>query len=278
MNELFQEMISHPMASLILIVNLVIIESLLSIDNAAVLATMVKDLPKDERSKALRSGIIGAYLFRGIALFFASFLVRFWFLKPLGGLFLFYLFWDWWKEKQTGTKIDVSVDKQSNWLYRVTIRYLGNFWTTVALVEIMDMTYSVDNVFAAMAFSNNIIIIWTGVFIGILSMRFVAETFAKLMENYPFLETCAFIVIFILGLKLIFSAYCHFEPCNKFSIFMEGENACFASHGIPTSQVHSLILGDLVSSTLTLMIFFIPILISIIFNYTKKQQGNKNTG
>ena len=40
----------------IIILNLIIIEGLLSIDNAAVLATMVMDLPKEQRARALRIG------------------------------------------------------------------------------------------------------------------------------------------------------------------------------------------------------------------------------
>jgi len=39
-------------AGLLIILNLIVIESLLSVDNAAVLATMVLDLPKEQRSKA----------------------------------------------------------------------------------------------------------------------------------------------------------------------------------------------------------------------------------
>jgi predicted tellurium resistance membrane protein TerC len=54
--------------AILIILNLIIIESLLSVDNAAVLATMVMDLPKEQREKALKYGIIGAYVFRGICL------------------------------------------------------------------------------------------------------------------------------------------------------------------------------------------------------------------
>ena len=68
LNTLWQDIISHPGASLAIIGNLIIIESLLSVDNAAVLATMVMDLPKEQREKALRYGIWGAYVFRGLAL------------------------------------------------------------------------------------------------------------------------------------------------------------------------------------------------------------------
>ena len=53
MQELLQQIIDNPLASLAVVGNLIIIESLLSVDNAAVLATMVMDLPKEQRYKAL---------------------------------------------------------------------------------------------------------------------------------------------------------------------------------------------------------------------------------
>ena len=59
-------------AAATIVFTLIIIESLLSVDNAAVLATMVMDLPKEQRGKALKYGIIGAYVFRGICLLLAS--------------------------------------------------------------------------------------------------------------------------------------------------------------------------------------------------------------
>lgn len=275
MNELLQQIIDNPGHSTLIILNLIIIESLLSVDNAAVLATMVMDLPKEQKNRALKYGIIGAYVFRGLALLFAAFLVKFWYLKPLGGLYLLYLVWDWWKGKQTETKEDDFIDKKGNWLYRMTVGSLGNFWATVALVELMDMAFSIDNVFAAVAFSKNIIIVWVGVFIGILAMRFVAQGFVKLMEKYTFLETCAFVVIAILGLKLTISIYTHFSPCSQFSIFMEGQNPCLESKGITPSEGHTMVWGDVVTSVLTVAIFFLPILFSTLFNSKPKiAEGN----
>ena len=149
MQELIQQILDNPGASLAIIGNLIIIESLLSVDNAAVLATMVMDLPEKQRDKALKYGIIGAYVFRGLAMIFAAFLIKIWWLKPLGGLYLLYLVYDFWKGKQTETTEDDFIDKKSNWLYRATVGSLGNFWATVALVELMDMAFSIDNVFAA---------------------------------------------------------------------------------------------------------------------------------
>ena len=61
LHEIFQD----PLFALAVVGNLVLIETLLSIDNAAVLATMVMDLPENQRKRALKYGIIGAYVFRG---------------------------------------------------------------------------------------------------------------------------------------------------------------------------------------------------------------------
>ena len=253
-NVLWQEIVNHPGTSLAIIGNLIIIESLLSVDNAAVLATMVMDLPQNQRGKALKYGIWGAYIFRGLAMIFAAVLIKIWWLKPLGGLYLLYLVYDWYKGKQTESKEDDFIDKKGNWLYRITVGSLGNFWATVCLVELMDMAFSIDNVFAAVAFTPNIILVCTGVFIGIFAMRFIAQRFVKLMEKYSFLETAAFIVIGILGVKLMLSLYEHFFPEVQISRFL-------GSHA-----------ADIGISVLTVAIFFIPILTSWMFNWPRKNE------
>jgi YkoY family integral membrane protein len=162
-------------AGLLIILNLIVIESLLSVDNAAVLATMVLDLPKEQRNKALKYGIIGAYVFRGICLLIAGWLVKIWFLKPIGGFYLLWLAYSYFKNKHSANTEDETVDKQKSWLYRSTVGALGVFWSTVALVEVMDLAFSIDNVFAAVAFTDHMPLIYIGVFIGILAMRFVAQ-------------------------------------------------------------------------------------------------------
>ncbi|CAM4313517.1 integral membrane protein, YkoY family [Pedobacter westerhofensis] len=239
-------------AGLLIILNLIVIESLLSVDNAAVLATMVMDLPKDQRSKALKYGIIGAYIFRGICLLIASWLVKIWWLKPLGGFYLLYLAISYFSKKKALPEQEETVDKKRNFIYRSTVGILGVFWATVALVEVMDLAFSIDNVFAAVAFTDHIGLIYIGVFIGILAMRFVAQGFVKLMEKFTFLETAAYTVIGILGLKLSSSLLTHFYPEFFISRFLEGEHA------------------DLFISLLTVAIFLLPVISSLLFNFPKK--------
>lgn len=252
MNELIQEILRHPVSSLLIIGNLILIESLLSVDNAAVLATMVMELPVADRRRALKYGIFGAYLFRGLCLVFATYLVKIWWLKALGGLYLVYLALDWLRKKRNKEKTEEHLNKDTNAVYKFVVRRLGTFWATVISVELMDLVFSLDNVFAAVAFSKNIIIILTGVFIGILAMRFVAQGFVKLMHHYPFLEGCAFIVIGILGVKLALSVFVHFYPDAEFSLMLE-------SH-----------VTDWATSIITIGIFFIPMITSKLFNFPKK--------
>ena len=138
-SQYFSEIIQNPGASLAVIGNLILIESLLSVDNAAVLATMVMDLPQHQRNRALKYGIIGAYVFRGLCLLFAAFLIKIWWLKPLGGLYLLYLVLKYFKGKMTEDKEDDVLEKSENKIYKYTLGLLGKFWATVALVEVMDL-------------------------------------------------------------------------------------------------------------------------------------------
>jgi len=276
LSDLVQQIVDKPLGSLTVVANLIIIESLLSVDNAAVLATMVLDLPKDQRRKALRYGILGAYLFRGICLLFASFLIQIWWFKPLGGIYLLVLairyFFSRNAEKELTTPPHDELEKtRKSWLYRQTLGAFGPFWATVVLVELMDLAFSIDNVIAANAYTPNILLIWTGVFIGILAMRFVAQGFVRLMEKYPFLSTCAYVVIALLGLKLTLSLYTHFYPCTAFSQLLEGPQHCMEIRGekLPEGE-HPIVWGDVLTSLLSIAIFILPVLSSLLFNFPRK--------
>ncbi len=277
LQELFQQIVDKPIPALTVICNLILIESLLSVDNAAVLATMVVDLPKDQRKKALKYGIIGAYVFRGLCLLFAAVLIQIWWFKPVGGIYLLILaakyFFKKEKDESPETVTEELERKKKSWLYRKTLGVFGPFWATVILVELMDLAFSIDNVIAANAYTSNIILIWVGVFIGILAMRFVAQGFVKLMEKYPFLNTSAYLVITILGLKLSLSLITHFYPCSGFALFLEGEQGCLESQGksLPQGE-HPVIWGDIITSLVSISIFGLPLLTSLLFNFPKHRK------
>jgi YkoY family integral membrane protein len=181
----------------LVILNLIIIESLLSVDNASALAAMVQHLPDGQRQKALRYGLVGAYVFRGACLLAASWLIKILWLKIAGGLYLLYLAY---KHFYQGDGDEAT--KTSN----------KGFWATVISVEILDLSLSIDNIFAAVALSKEFWVVMVGVGIGILAMRFVAGWFVNLIEKYPSLTNSAFIVIALLGFKLILGGIVDYVP------------------------------------------------------------------
>lgn len=233
-----------PNTIFLVIINLIILESLLSVDNAAVLATMVKDLPEQQKNKALRYGLLGAYAFRGLCLLFASFLVQFSFLKILGGVYLLYLVYGHYTSRND--TIEEKSEKKDSKIYQFALKLgINKFWATIILVEIMDLAFSIDNVFAAVALSNIFWVIMVGVGIGILAMRFVAGLFVKLINKYPHLERSAFIVIAFLGVKLIFSGTIDYFTSEVFNSL----KVIISSH-----------IFDLIFSFCMMLIFFVPLI------------------
>lgn len=181
--------------SIIIILNLVLLEIVLSIDNAAVLSTMVKDLPKEQHKKALTYGIFGAYFFRGIALLFAVYLIQLDWLKVVGGLYLIYLF------------IHSYFITDNPEAKKFKIPFLNKFWSTVVMIEFVDIVFSIDNVFSAVAFTENYLVICIGVFIGILAIRLTTIQLLKLLNKVPQLEKIAYAIVGLLGIKLCISVF-----------------------------------------------------------------------
>lgn len=236
--------------SLFIVANILFMETMLSVDNAAVLAVMVKKLPENQRAKALEYGIWGAFILRGLALCFVSVLISVWWLKVAGGLYLIYLCYGHFSA--ANDTIEEPSDPNNSTIFKWFSKYLSVFWATVGLVEVMDMAFSLDNIFAVTSFTHFIGLIIVGVFIGIVCMRFVAVKFVKLMQKFPFLENIAYIVIGCLGVKLAVTLYTHYYPETGFSKAFASEHA------------------DLITSLITICIFFIPILTCKLFNYPKR--------
>lgn len=192
-----------------IILSLIMIEGLLSVDNALAIAAMANHLPEHQKRRALRWGIIGAYGFRGLAMAFAAYIIANPWLKIIGAAYLLYLMCaHFTKPAETGEKIDPGAAGLAG----------KSFWATVAAIELMDLSLSVDNVVAAVAMSPKLWVVCLGVFIGILALRFVAGYCLKLLERYPILEHTAFLLIgFVGGILLVeLTTHLHVNPFQKF--------------------------------------------------------------
>ncbi len=206
-----------------IVLQLIFLEGILSIDNAAILGAMVTTLPEHEpipwpkslkgighvfdrllgpqRVAALRVGLIGAYAGRGIMLLLASLIIENQWLKLIGAAYL----------------IKLAIDDLSAHGYAgegdeetrpVKTR---SFWMTVLSVELMDLAFSLDNVVAAVSLSDKIWVVMLGVAIGILVMRFAAGIFSYVVEKEPILKTAAYILVLNIGIELLLEDLAHIE-------------------------------------------------------------------
>jgi tellurite resistance protein TerC len=202
---------------IVIVLQLIFLEGILSIDNAAVLGALVAPLPDDQhvkwprslrrlghglrpvlgkqRTAALRVGLLGAYVGRGAMLFLASFLISNSWIRLVGAAYLIRLAFDYLGELGA----QAAGPEQG----RASINP-DSFWLTVLTVEVMDLIFSIDNVVAAVSLSSEIWVVLLGVAIGILAMRFAAGIFSYAVEREPVLRPAAYILILSIGIQLIF--------------------------------------------------------------------------
>jgi YkoY family integral membrane protein len=187
-------------ADLLTIGLLVILEGLLSADNALVLAILVLGLPRSQQARALRYGMAGAFVFRGIAVLLAAYLMRVAWVKLAGGLYLAYLTYKHFTGGEAGNRHAVPAARAAFGL--------SAFWATVARVELVDLAFSVDSILVAVALSPKLWVVVTGGILGIIMMRLVAGQMISLIRKYPALVDGAFIIIGWVAFKLVFE-YAH---------------------------------------------------------------------
>ena len=219
----------------IIILQLIFLEGVLSIDNAAVLGTMVADLSNDipipwpkrlkkfgkrlhpilgnQQTAALRIGLLGAYVGRGSMLFLATLITLNPWIKLIGALYLAYLAFE-----NLGLK-----DRGRNQIDQNFMKCDGkkcSFWSVVVSVELADLVFSLDNVVTAVAISDQLWVVILGVAIGMLLIRFAAGIFTKLVKKEPILQKAAFLLILNISIEIILEEFglFYFADWMKFSI------------------------------------------------------------
>jgi YkoY family integral membrane protein len=199
----------HP-ADFVTVALLVMLEGLLSADNAMVLAVLVLGLPKKEQHKALRYGILGAFAFRSVATLLAVYLIQLGWVKLAGAGYLLYLAGSHFLQ-HGGEEARRSPPKARGMFG------LSPFWATVVKVELTDIVFAIDSILVAVAMSPKLWVILTGGILGIIMMRLVIGQLLAIVERYPPLVDGAFIIIAWVGIKLLIE-YLHAEGYIGFEV------------------------------------------------------------
>jgi tellurite resistance protein TerC len=224
---------SFDVAALTIIVQLIFLEGILSIDNAAVLGAMVAHLPDDkpipwprwlrfldgwgqralgaQRQAALKVGLLGAYLGRALMLVIAGIIINTPWVRILGATYLLYL-----AVEHFGEMYHPHEHREQRRLARAT----GGFWATVGAIELADLAFSVDNVIAAVALSDELWVVMLGVAIGIVIMRFAATIFTRMIAWEPALATGAYLLLVAIGAELLLEEFfgLHLGEIAQFSV------------------------------------------------------------
>ena len=179
---------------------LVVLEGLLSADNALVMAVMVLGLPRDQHGKALRYGLVGAFAFRTIATLLAVWLIRIVWIKLVGAGYLAYLTYSHF----TGNGGD---DRHSVPPARPGFG-LSVLWATVIRVEVVNLAFSIDSILVAVAMSPKRWVVLMGGLLGLAAMRLVVAQIIELLRRYPAIVDGAFVIIAWVAFKL-FADYLH---------------------------------------------------------------------
>jgi YkoY family integral membrane protein len=183
-------------ADFVVIFLLILLEGLLSADNALVLAMLVLGLPRRQQRKALRYGILGAFAFRIAAILLAVHLIQLGWVKLVGAAYLLWLAYNhFFGHADAGERR--AIKKATPWLG------LTAFWATVVKVELTDIVFAIDSILVAVAMSNKTWVIITGGILGVVMMRLVIGQLLVLVRRYPALVDGAFIIIAWVGIKLL---------------------------------------------------------------------------
>lgn len=217
---------------------LVVLEGVLSIDNALVLGLLAKRLPKEQQQRALTYGLVGAFAFRFIAIGAAAWLLEWEIVKLLGGGYLAYiglkhLLWDAHNDEHVAVDAageptllhgpdrrplsgaeEVEEIEQRSVLplpeeVAAPIRQQKHpgFWSTVAVIELTDIAFAIDSILAAIGVvgdkSEKLWVIVAGGILGVVLMRFAAVVFIRVLERFPRFETAAYLLVVVIGAKLV---------------------------------------------------------------------------
>ncbi|MFZ4727920.1 TerC family protein [Pseudanabaena sp. BC1403] len=176
---------------------LILLEAILSADNAIALAAIVRSLPDPKQEEwALRYGLIGAFVLRVVLIFTATWVIKYWQFELAGSVYLLWLSGKFFLEKS-----QAGHDAQH------PVRMADKLWQVVALVSLTDLAFSLDSVTAAVAVAQETWLVLIGGVAGIITLRFLAGLFIKWLAEFTHLESAGYLIVLLVGLRLFIKVF-----------------------------------------------------------------------
>lgn len=181
-------------------IKVIIIDLLLSADNAIIIGVAVKGLPAHLRGRAIFFGIAAATLLRIIFALLTHQLLQIVGLTLAGGLLLLWVAWKMWRETQ---KEKPSEEGKSG----------TTIWEAIRLIIVADVVLSLDNVLAVSgAAHDSPIVLIFGLGLSVLLMAVAANLLARILNRYYWLVYIGIAVIVYVAIEMIWRGYDRVAP------------------------------------------------------------------
>lgn len=178
------------------LMNVILIDIVLSGDNAIVIGMATKDLKGKERKRAIVTGIVLATVFRIIFASTVVFLLRIVGIKFAGGLLLLYVVWKFYRELRRDGAAGEGGEGES----RKAVTLASAVW----LILMADVSMSLDNVLAVSGASHeNILVLGIGLVVSIFLMAVASNFIASKLEKYPQVQWAGLLVILFVALEMM---------------------------------------------------------------------------
>lgn len=157
------------------VVKIIVIDLLLSGDNAVVIALACRNLPQEQRKHGILYGAIGAIGLRVVLTFFAVNLLALPYLKMVGAILLLWI----------GVKL-ILPDEDGH--SEGSIKAENSLWGAVKTIIVADLVMSLDNVIgvAGAAHGNAMLLIF-GLLISIPLIAWSSQLVLQLIDRFPFI-------------------------------------------------------------------------------------------
>lgn len=173
---------------------LVVLEAVLSADNAIALAAIAQRLEDStQQSRALNLGLAVAYVLRISLILTATWVVQYWQFELLGAIYLLWLVFQYFSSNQ-GENHNHHGPRFSS------------LWQAIPVIAITDMAFSLDSVTTAIAISDQTWLVLTGGTIGVITLRFMAGLFIRWLDEFVHLEDAGYLTVALVGLRLLVRA------------------------------------------------------------------------
>jgi len=151
---------------------IIMIDLLLSADNAVVIALACRNLPLDQRKKGILFGVLGAIGLRIVLTFFAVGLLTLPYLKLLGSMLLIWI----------GIKLILPEEEHSERNILADSQLLG----AVKTIIIADFVMSLDNVLGvAGAAKGNVFLLVFGLIVSIPLIALSSQLVLRMIDRFP---------------------------------------------------------------------------------------------